>query len=259
MLRVLLNVVSATTIALVTFACTFGIALAAAYLREILPAPHLSKESQDVVRLGMGLVATMTALLLGLITASAKSTFDDNNLTVRNTALNFLSLDRDLARYGPETQPTRDLIKRVLAFRVESTWPTDDRRASDRMPLPTSQVEEIGNQIVRLAAVDDAQRWFKNEALRLSEDVLKARWRVLESGSNIPRTFLFAVIFWLTATFASFGLNAPRNGTVITVLCIAAFSVAAAMFLIVELDGPFEGWIKVSGEPLRFALSNMGQ
>lgn len=89
--------------------------------------------------------------------------------------------------------------------------------------------------------------------------MLKARWRVQEAGDNIPRTFLIAVIFWLSATFASFGLYAPRNGTVITVLCIAAVSVAAAVFLIVELDGPFDGLIKVSGEPLRFALSNMGQ
>ena len=249
---------TAANIALLTFACTFGIALGAAYLREMLPAPHLARESQDVVRLGMGLVATMTALLLGLVTAGAKSTFDENNATVRTAAVNFLSLDRDLARYGPETKPTRDLLKRALAFRVENTWPTDGRGEGLGTPLPTAQVEEIGNQILRLAPVDDPQRWLKNEALRLSEDVLKARWRVLEGAGNIPRTFLVAVIFWLSATFASFGLYAPRNATVITVLCIAAFSVAAAVFLIVELDGPFDGLIKVSGEPLRFALSNMG-
>jgi hypothetical protein len=242
-----------------TFACTFGVAVGAAYLRELLPAPHLAKESQDVVRLGMGLVATMTALLLGLVTASAKSTFEETNSTVRTAAINFLSLDRDLARYGPETRPTRDLIKRVLAFRVESTWPEDGKRPADRTPLPTTQVEEIGNQILGLAPTDDGQRWLKNEALRMSEDVLKARWRVLQSGGNIPRTFLVAVIFWLSATFASFGLYAPRNATVISVLGIAALSVAAAMFLIVELDGPFEGVIKVSGDPLRFALSNIGQ
>jgi hypothetical protein len=257
--RVLLNEVSASSIALVTFACTFGLAVGAAYLRELLPAPHLAKESQDVVRLGMGLVATMTALLLGLVTASAKSTFDESNATVRTAGVNFLSLDRDLARYGPETRPTRDLLKRLLAFRVDSTWPADGQAASVTAPLPTTQVEEIGNQILFLAPRDDAQRWLKNESLRLSEDVLKARWRVLEAGGNIPRSFLIAVIFWLTATFGSFGLYAPRNATVITVLCIASLSVAAAVFLIVELDGPFDGWIKVSGEPLRFALGNMGQ
>ena len=248
---------SAATIAVVTFACTFGGALAASYVREVLPAPHLAKESQDVVRLGMGLVATMTALLLGLVTASAKASFDESNVTIRTTAVNFLSLDRDLARYGPETQTTRDLIKRILAFRLDNTWPLEGE--ASYTPLPTTEVEAIGNQILKLAPQDDAQRWLKSEALRLSEDVLKARWRVLERVGNIPRSFLIAVIFWLTATFASFGLYAPRNTTVFTVLCIASMSVAAAVFLIVELDDPFDGLIKASGEPLRFALSNMGQ
>jgi hypothetical protein len=251
--------VTAATIALVTFACTFGMALGATYLREVLPAPHLAKESQDVVRLGMGLVATMTALLLGLVTASAKSMFDENNATVRTAAVNFLSLDRDLARYGAETKPTRDLLKRLLALRIENTWPANGTQADAPALVPTAQVEEIGNQILALTPGDEARRWLKNEALRLSEDVLKARWRVLEGGGNIPRTFLIAVVFWLTATFASFGLYAPRNATVMATLCIAALSVAAAVFLIIELDGPFEGLIKVSGDPLRFALAHMGQ
>jgi hypothetical protein len=81
----------------------------------------------------------------------------------------------------------------------------------------------------------------------------------LESGGAIPGTFLGVVIFWLTVTFGSFGLYAPRNATVVGVLFIAALSVAAAVFLIVELDGPFDGLIRVSGDPLRFALDNMGQ
>jgi hypothetical protein len=251
--------VTATTIAFLTFACTFGVALAATYLRDLLPPPHLARESQDVVRLGMGLVATMTALLLGLVTASAKSTFDENNATVRTAAVNFLSLDRDLARYGEDTRPTRDLLKRLLAVRIANTWPADGETQDPPALVPTVQAEEISNRILALTAADDSRRWLKNEALRLTEDVLKARWRVLEGGGNIPRTFLIAVVFWLSATFASFGLYAPRNATVMTALCVAALSVAGAVFLIIELDAPFEGLIKVSGEPLRFALANMGQ
>jgi nitric oxide reductase large subunit len=81
---------------------------------------------------------------------------------------------------------------------------------------------------------------------------------VLEGSGSLPRTFLNIVIFWLMATFVSFGLYAPRNATVLSVLFVAALSVAAAVFLIVELDGPFDGLIRVSGEPLRFALDNLG-
>ena len=248
------------TLAVATFVSTFGLAVLASLLRERLPATHLEKDTQDVVRLGMGLVATMTALLLGLVTASAKSIFDENSATVRAAAVSFLTLDRDLARYGAETASIREGLKRMLAFRIERTWPESGGTGSALAEtLPPEEVEKIGAQILALAPQDDSRRWLKSEALRQSEEILRARWRVLEAGSNLPRPFLVAVILWLSATFASFGLYAPRNGTAISVLGVAAISVAAAVFFIVELDGPFDGWIKVSGEPLRFALSNLGR
>jgi hypothetical protein len=250
---------SALTIAAITFGCAFGGALAGAFIRDRLPAPHLSKESQDVVRLGMGLVATMTALLLGLVTASARSIYDAQDTAIKSGAINVLTLDRHLARYGPDTAPTRALLRAAITFRLETTWPAEgpDRGFGDAMP--TSAVEDIENQIVNLAPATDAQRWFKSEALKLAEDVLKTRWRLLGTSGAIPPMFLFVVIFWLTVTFASFGLYAPRNATVLGVLFMAAMSVALALFLIVELDGPFDGIIKISSAPLRFALENLGK
>jgi len=251
--------VNAITVASITFAATFGGALSAAYLRDALPPPHLGKESQDVVRLGMGLVATMTALLLGLVTATARGTFDEHDREIKASAVNILTMDRNLARYGPETQPTRDLIKRALAIRIESIWPSHGPDKGFGTPLTTAAVEDVQNQILRLTPQTEAQRYFKENAVKESEEVLKTRWRILESGGAIPGTFLAVVICWLAVTFASFGLYAPRNATVVSVLLIAALSVAAAVFLIVELDGPFDGVIKVSGDPLRFALENIGK
>ena len=250
---------TATTIGLITFACTFGCAVGAAYLRDALPPPHLSRESQDVVRLGMGLVATMTALLLGLVTATARSSFDAHDANVRTSAVNILTLDRDLARYGPETQPIREVIRQALAFRVENTWPENGVAAGYGKPLSATAVEEVENSILRLSPQSEAQKWFKDNALKRSDDVMKTRWRTLEGGGAIPGPFLAVVIFWLTVTFASFGVYAPRNATVLSVLFVASLSVAAAVFLLVELDGPFDGLIKVSGDPLRFALANLGQ
>ena len=96
--------------------------------------------------------------------------------------------------------------------------------------------------------------------MKLTLEVLRTRWRVLESAEGSgPLTMLFVVIFWLSMTFASFGLAAPKNATVITVFVIAALSVAAAVFLILELDGPLEGVIKISSAPFRFALANLGK
>ena len=213
------------------------------------------------MRLGMGLVATMTALLLGLVTASARSSFDSQDAAIRASAANILTLDRLLARYGPETTPTRVLIKDAVAFRVETTWPDDASAASGiTKTLSTQAVEEIENQILRLSPANDSQRWFKAESLKLSEEVLKARWRTLGNrGGSVPTAFLVVVVFWLTVTFVSFGLYTRLNPALVAVLFVAAVSVAGAVFLILELDGPFDGLIKISSGPMRYVLSQLGQ
>lgn len=246
--------------ALVTFLCTFGCAWLGTVARSKLPQTHLSKESQDVVRLGMGLVATMTALLLGLVTAAAKGSFDSTDTAIRNGAAGILTLDRLLARYGPEAAPARELLRATVAHRVEQTF-----AAGEGAPLAPSEAtdipaEKIETQILALAPATEGQRWLKAEALKLCMEVLRTRWRLLgSSGGSVPRMFLGVVIFWLAMTFASFGLAAPRNATVITALGISAFSVAAAVFLILELDGPFTGLIQVSGAPLQYVLDHVGR
>ena len=103
-----------TVIGFVVFACTFGAALAGMRLRRILPQHHFSDESKDTVKLGIGLIATMTALILGLVTASAKSSFDDVTAAVKHAAVDVLALDRTLARYGPETAEVRAALKHIL-------------------------------------------------------------------------------------------------------------------------------------------------
>ena len=255
---------SAIVFAVVTFACTLGAAMATMSLRRAIPTEHLTKESQDVIRLGMGLVATMTALLLGLVTAAAKGSFDSQDLAVRNAAAGLVTLDRLLARYGPETEPTRDLLKTTVGAWVDAVWPSGSARGNGAGFTPASKpnpaAEEIENQVLRLTPSTDVQRWLRTESLKLTEEVLRIRWRLMGSASGaVPRAFIAVVIFWLSMTFASFGLSAPRNATVTTVFVIAALSVAAAVFLIFELDGAFQGAIKISGDPFRVALSNLGQ
>jgi Na+/proline symporter len=106
---------SAIAIAGVVFVCVFSSALFGLFLRGMLPEHHLSSESKDVVKLAMGLIATMAALVLGLITASAKSSFDAQNSEMVHSAADIIRLDRALARYGSETKEIRDLLKRAVA------------------------------------------------------------------------------------------------------------------------------------------------
>ena len=71
--------------------------------------------------------------------------------------------------------------------------------------------------------------------------------------------FLVVLVFWLTILFASFGLSAPLNTTVLTTLLVCVLSVAGAIFLILELDQPFAGLVQVPSAPLRNALAHLGQ
>src|SRR5262245_39317417 len=255
---------TAISFALITFVSTFACALLGIAIRSALPPTHLSKDSQDVIRLGMGLVATMTALLLGLVTAAAKGSFDSQDAAVRTAATGVLTLDRLLARYGPETQPIREMLRRAVVERAEALFPengaTPAGAAIAQQQLDSSPAaERVEDQILQLAAGTETQRWLKSEALKLTEEVLRTRWRILGNAEgSVPRMMLVVVIFWLATTFGSFGVSAPKNATVITVFALAALSVAAAVFLILELDGALTGIIRISSAPFRLALANLG-
>ena len=94
---------SSIGISAIVFACVFGGAMFGVFLRAVLPEHHWNPESKDVVKLGMGLVATMCALILGLLVSSAKSYFDTQSSELTEMSSKIVMLDRLLAHYGPET------------------------------------------------------------------------------------------------------------------------------------------------------------
>jgi Protein of unknown function (DUF4239) len=249
-------------IGMIVFVCTLGGALLGMWLRATLPPEHLRDESRDTVRLGIGLVATLTALVLGLMTASAKSSFDTLNTSIRSMAADVLATDRLLARYGPETKDIRETLKRVVAHRMDEIWSNEPSRDAPKLAVnkESETGEWIVDQIRALAPSTAAQRALQSRASDQAEVVLRSRWVVLgELGTAIPWPFLIVLVFWLTITFTSFGLQAPANATVLAVLILCALSVAGAVFLTLEMDGPYDGLIQVSPDPVRFALSRLGQ
>ncbi len=249
------------TIGIVVFACAFGGALVGIKLQAKLPEHHLSDESRGAVTVAIGLIATMTALILGFVTASAKSHFDVMDTSVKHSAADVLSLDRLLARYGPETGTIRTGLKRAVEERIDMIWPRDQSRQPQFDPLGAGREAELFvAQIRALLPRTDEQRWLQSRALDLGESLLASRWTVGAAlGTSIPTAFLSMLLFWLTITFASFGLYSPRNPTVLSALFMCALSVAGAVFLVLELDQPFGGLIRVSPEPLKYALLHLNQ
>jgi hypothetical protein len=248
-------------VGMIVFACTFGGALLGMWLRAVLPEHHLDPDSKDTVKIGMGLVATMTALVLGLVTASAKSSFDAVDAAMKQTAIEILTLDRDLARYGSETGEIRKGLKDAIGDRIDMIWPQGSSKPANLDTMRSrvgSGAEGLVAAIRGLKPHDDSQRALQSRAVELSEALLQVRWQVLAgTEKSVPVPFIVILLFWLTIIFVSFGLFAPRNATVIAVLFVCALSVSSALFLIMEMDAPFDGLLKVSADPWRYAYAHL--
>ncbi len=249
------------TVAGVALAATFGGALAGVALRRRLPDSHLTSESKDVVKTGTGLLATLSALVLGLLVASAKSSYDAQRGGFQQLATNIILLDRSLKEYGPEAGGCRERLRHTVALVIEHRWPAGGGRPGS---MDAAEITESGRAFYAAArslpAPTDAQKATQAQALQMSTDLARTRWQLTQAEeSAIPLPFLVVLVVWLTVLFVTFGLFAPPNATVLVVLGCCALSVAGALFLIVELDQPFNGLIQVSSKPLRDALGQLGR
>jgi hypothetical protein len=250
-----------TLIGFIAFAFAFGGVMLGNWLRTVLPEHHLHDESRDVIKLGTGMIATMSVLVLGLVTASAKSSFDAFDRAVKDTAMQLLALDRGLARYGPDTQEIRKGLKEALSERIDAVWPSDSSKVASLDPTTAeaTRFEALADAIRSLKPRDDLQRALQARTVELAEGLLQTRWLVVAgTEASVPTVFLVILFFWLTEIFTTFGMFAP-NRSAIAILFVSALSIGGALFLIIEMDGPLDGVLRVSPDPLRFAYTHINR
>jgi hypothetical protein len=249
---------SDNAIGLIVLVCIFGASLLGMLLRPVLSQQHLTADTKDSVKLGMGLVGTMAALILGLLVAAAKSAYDTEKNEVIQMAAKIVFLDRVLANYGPESTGTRVLLRRLVEGALSHMWP--EERSSHAQLEPGSGLEQMQKAIQKLSPQNDVQLSLKSQAVGVASDLGQLRWLLFEqSGSSLSMPLLIVVISWLAIIFASWGLFAPSNSIAVASLLLAALSVSGAIFLILELDQPFDGLIQISSGPMRNALSHLGK
>jgi hypothetical protein len=250
---------SSVAISVIVFAAVFGGALTGMLLRNSIPQNHLSGDSKETVKLGMALVSTMSALVLGLLVSSAKSFYDVQSAELNQLSADVVALDRLLAHYGPETKAAREALRVAVARNLARLWPPERRQASEA-PLTEKSAEGLFDEIQALSPKDDKQRSLEAQALSLTLNIGRMRWLMYEqSNASVSKTLLAVMIFWLVVVFVSFGLFAPRNATAIASLFAAALAVSGAIFLILEMYMPFSGLVQISSAPLRTALAHLGQ
>ncbi len=247
---------SSMTIGLLSASCIFSGSLLGLALQKALPHHHLSKESHEIVKLGAGMVATLTALVLGLLVSSAKTSFDAMNSGIVQGGAKVILLDRILAQYGPETKSLREQLRRGVAATIENLWPRQRTGVENLTAFERANgMEIIQGELRALLPKDDAQRQLLVQARQTASELLNTRWLLIEEAQNqLPVPFLVILLFWLTMLFVTFGLFSPRNATVVVVLFVCALSASAAIFLVLEMNQPLAGIIRVSAAPFLKAL-----
>jgi Protein of unknown function (DUF4239) len=251
--------VSPLLMSVIAFACVLGGTFLGIFLRNRLPEHHLSAATKDVVRLGTGLIGTIAGLVLGLLIASANSTYETQSSQVQQLTANIVLLDRTLAQYGPETALARNLLRRGVASMADRIWRENGSDSGKVAPFEASAASlALYDEILKLSSQNDTQRSLQTRALDTVQDLGKTRLLLFaEARMTIPIPFLVVLISWLAIIFASFSLFADSNSTTVVALSIFALSASAAIFLILELSQPFTGLMTISSEPLRNALATL--
>jgi hypothetical protein len=245
-------------ISLIVFACLFGGALLGMFLRTMLPENQLSADSKGIINVGLGLIGTMSALVLGLLVAAAADAYNTQKNELTQISGKFVLLDRLLAHYGPEANESRTVMRDRVAGLLDQMW----HRGSPKPPLAPSATgtEAVYDEIQELSPQNDVHRSIKAQALGVALDIANTRWLMFAQASfQVQRTLLSVVAFWFAVVFTGFGLQGPRNLTVIIVFFFCALSVAGAILLILDLYNPFAGLIQVPSDPLRGALEQLGR
>ena len=239
-------------ISLLVFALIFGGALAGVVIRPLLSEQHLHPDSKDVVKMATGLIGTLTALVLGLLIASAKSSFDQKTGQVKQMTATIILLDDLLAQYGSEAASVRSLLRQSIPPLANRIWHEEELPAG-RLVHFESSAESLAfeSELERLSPSNDAQRSLQSRAIAAFTEGAQIRLLLFaQTGGSIPTPFLIILVFWLSAIFVSFTLFARAN----LVVMVCALSFACAIFLVLELDNPFTGLMGISSATLRSAL-----
>lgn len=244
-------------IGLIAFVAIFGGALVGICAARALPEHHLSDETRTAVSVSMAIVGTLSALVIGLMISTANSSFSARSSEVTRIAIDIVRIHRVMERYGPEAEDARVKLREYATTKMQELFPVAGQ-PSQSTDTTVRMMEATQESILSLTATEPRQQWLRAQALTLSDELLQARWQLAEQrASDIPMPFLILLIFWLGLVFASFGLFAPRNATTLTALCLCAIAVAGGILMILELDSPFSGLVRVSGEPMRQALGEI--
>lgn len=226
-----------------------------------LPDEHLDSNSKDVVKAVMGIIATMSALVLGLLIASAKTSYDTQANEMQQLAAKLVLLDRLLISYGPETKQVRTLLKQAATVAHERIWLADDGQPASLDPsADRGQADVFYEDLRKLSPASETQHHAIDAAMQLAREIVQTRMLMFEQlGGSISWPLVVVLVSWVSVLFLGFSLLARVHATIVATVIVGAFSVASAVFLIIELSQPYQGIIRIPDTSFRTALAHMSQ
>jgi hypothetical protein len=248
-------------IGILMFGCCAGGTVLGMAIAVALPKHHLNEEAKDAVTVATTVVATLAALVIGLLVSSAKTSFDAKDAEIKLVAVRIISLDRAMSDYGAETRQARDALRAILSRSIAAIWKEGSPQAVDPSAiLKGDGMAGVRRPLLALHPADDDRRALRTSALSLTDQIEDARWdALLQKGGSIRWPVAVLLSFWFVVIFGSIGLFAPVNVVVVAVLLICSLSVSAAIYMLVQMDRPFSGFIQISNEPLKVALGQIGK
>ena len=245
-------------VGLIVFAVVLAGALVGWTTKQRLPKHHLTEETKNVVSVSMAVVATVSALVLGLLISNANTKFSVLEGEVTALSAEILRLDQILHQYGPDTNPARETLREYAEQKTDDLFPKEPANVRLGNPSTYELLQRLEDSLLAMKPATPRDQWWLGQAMSLAGKMGDIRWLLAQQiGQGTPKAFVALLVFWLALLFFSFGLFAPRNATVIAVLGVCALSVACAIFLIIELDRSFEGLLQISGAPMRAALARL--
>jgi len=236
------------------FACLSLASLGAMFVSPKMPARHRDDETNGVIRLIANIFVVMSSLVFSLMINSAKNTYENIDNSVHAFSTNIILLDRSLRTYGLSAVPARERLDRYLEYalanpaRADMTKPDDAGRALDA----------VGDALLSIQPDSDFHQTLLLDVRQQYHRLIEQRWAIVEGAEGaIPMPLILLLTAWLSLIFASFGYRAPQHAVVIGSFVIAAFLIATAFYLVLDMDIPFQGPIQISDEPLRRALAEM--
>ncbi|MFM7035420.1 MAG: hypothetical protein ACKOYJ_09630 [Planctomycetia bacterium] len=243
------------------FIATFGAAMLGFAAQRFLPRTYADESTAGSVKVVLGMISVLTTVVFGFITADAKKSFDNAAKIITDTAVRLVSIDRALADFGADAVQIRGEIKQVaegLITRVNS--PEGYVPSARRMVERGEELEDLVGKIARLTPQSEMQAKEQARAMELAAGILHDRWVLAtERAASSPTVFLLIVLAWLALQFLAFGLFASRNVFVVLATVLASLTVASGMFVVLDLEGPMTGPMRVSTRALEWAVAIMGQ